>query len=112
MAAGQQHGPTGRFPFQILGVNRGDCVAGIPAVPSIPSEVGFTPPRPRMLERAWQEPFDNICLFSAGGGLQIMWPRFFLAAEHLVVVLGGGLVSPGRWEGLWKGGARGEANHS
>lgn len=32
------------FHFQILNVNRGDCVTGIPAVPSIPSEVGLLAP--------------------------------------------------------------------
>lgn len=35
------------FHFKMLSVNRGDCVAGIPAVPSIPSEVGFTLPHDR-----------------------------------------------------------------
>lgn len=32
------------FHLKIFSVNRADCVAGIPAAPSIPSEVGFTHP--------------------------------------------------------------------
>lgn len=35
------------FHLKMLSVNRGDCVARNPAVPSIPSEVGFTHPRDR-----------------------------------------------------------------
>lgn len=48
LATGQPAWPNrAAFHFKISSVNRGDCVAGIPAAPSIPSEVGFTHPHDR-----------------------------------------------------------------
>lgn len=88
------------FHFKIFSVNRGDCVAGIPAAPSIPSEVGFTHPHDRGYWKGlagalwqclpvfcWKLPPDHVA------------PVLLGCLVVMLFVLRGGLVSPGWWGG-------------
>lgn len=94
------------FHFKILSVNRGDCVAGIPVVPSIPSEVGFTHPRDRGCWRGFgRNPWTIFACFLLEAASRSCGPRFFFwLLGSWLFVLGGGLVSPGWWGGGAPGG--------
>ena len=114
----QQVGQDSRqaaFPAELLIVNRGYCVARIPAGLTIPSGLGFTNlmTKDGMLESVWRKAFDNICLFSAGNCLQVTWPCLFSAAWLLYYLFLEWVWSLGRWGGaLGKVGEGREANSS
>lgn len=73
-----QDGQTGYFPFQNPWVNRGYCVAGIPAALTIPGELGFTNPRDRGCWRVFGSRHLTIfACFLLGAASRSRGPSYF-----------------------------------